>query len=258
MRFTRRRDMTTNGTGGSRAAKKNAARRKRKKLEPPSARAGDGKGDDAVGAVTMRARAAEETLGDEEEEEEEDENNAPVVVRTGAYGSYGSTSGRMSIEDDEWATAQRTWDALATVLLPRFAKEKIWAPFVYDERAGERMKRAGFQKVVHKRADFFARVRDGPFVRSLSAVVDNPPYTGKGMKERVLRALVEAEVPFCLLLPLGVLHGAMVRELLDEKEVQVIIPRKCYVFKVGGAEVPFKYLCWLCYRMKLEKDLYLT
>ena len=254
MRFTRRRDMTTNGTGGSRAAKKNAVRRKRKKLEPPSSRAGDGKGDDAVGAETTRARAAEETLEDEEEEEE---NNAPVVARTGAYGSYGSTSGRMSIEDDEWATAQRTWDALATVLLPRFAKEKIWAPFVYDERAGERMKRAGFEKVVHKRADFFARVRDGPFVRSLSAVVDNPPYTGKGMKERVLRALVEAEVPFCLLLPLGVLHGAMVRELLDEKEVQVIIPRKCYVFKVGGAEVPFKYLCWLCYRLKLDKDLYL-
>lgn len=250
--------MTTNGrAGGSRAAKKNAARRKRKKLEPPSSsRAGDGKGDDkAVGAVKVRARAAEETLEDDDEEEEE--NNAPVVARTGAYGSYGSTSGRMSIEDDEWATAQRTWDALATVLLPKFANEKIWAPFVYDERAGERMKRAGFEKVVHKRADFFARVRDGPFVRSLTAVVDNPPYTGKGMKERVLRALVDAEVPFCLLLPLGVLHGAMVRELLDEKEVQVIIPRKCYVFKVGGAEVPFKYLCWLCYRMKLEKDLYL-
>jgi hypothetical protein len=250
--------MTTSGaTGGSRAAKKNAARRKRKKLEAPRPRAGGG--DDAVVAcgATVRARSVEETNEEEEEEEEEEDNNAPVVARTGAYGSYGSTSGRMSIEDDEWATAQRTWDALATVLLPRFAKEKIWAPFVYDERAGERMKLAGFEKVVHKRADFFARVRDGPFVRSLSAVVDNPPYTGKGMKERVLRALVEAEVPFCLLLPLGVLHGAMVREVLDEKEVQVIIPRKCYVFKVGGAEVPFKYLCWLCYRMKLEKDLYL-
>jgi len=253
--------MTTSGaTGGSRAAKKNAARRKRKKLEAPRPRAPRaGGGDDAVVAcgATVRARSVEETNEEEEEEEEEEDNNAPVVARTGAYGSYGSTSGRMSIEDDEWATAQRTWDALATVLLPRFAKEKIWAPFVYDERAGERMKLAGFEKVVHKRADFFARVRDGPFVRSLSAVVDNPPYTGKGMKERVLRALVEAEVPFCLLLPLGVLHGAMVREVLDEKEVQVIIPRKCYVFKVGGAEVPFKYLCWLCYRMKLEKDLYL-
>ena len=238
---------TTTGTGGSRAAKKNAARRKRKKLEPPASRAVDVVDDDDK---VVRDHAAED-------EDEDDENNAPVVARTGAYGSYGSTSGRMSIEDDEWATAQRTWDALATVLLPRFAKEKIWAPFVYDERAGERMKRAGFEKVVHKRADFFARVRDKPFVRSLSAVVDNPPYTGKGMKERVLRALVDAEVPFCLLLPLGVLHGAMVRELLDEKEVQVIIPRKCYVFKVGGAEVPFKYLCWLCYRMNLDKDLYL-
>ena len=100
-------------------------------------------------------------------------------------------------------------------------------------------------------------MRDAPFVKSLDCVVDNPPYTGKNVKERILRALVDVDVPFCLLLPLGVLHGAFVRDILEEKHVQVIIPRKCYVFKKGGTEVPFRYLCWLCYKMNLERDLYL-
>ena len=164
----------------------------------------------------------------------------------------------MSAEVDEWATATRTWASLFRVLDANGYKgKKIWAPFVYDELAGRRMREAGFERVVHKRWDFFARVRDAPFVKSLDCVVDNPPYTGKNVKERILRALVDVDVPFCLLLPLGVLHGAFVRDILEEKHVQVIIPRKCYVFKKGGTEVPFRYLCWLCYKMNLERDLYL-
>ena len=40
-------------------------------------------------------------------------------------------------------------------------------------------------------------------MRSVDVVIDNPPYTGAGMKERVLSALVGSGLPFCLLLPLG-------------------------------------------------------
>jgi len=97
-----------------------------------------------------------------------------------------------------------TWRAIAG----RHYAE-VWAPFHYDGAAGARLKAAGFQKVVHTNADFFTRVNDGPFVRSVDVVIDNPPYTGAGMKERVLSALVASGLPFCLLLPLGVLHSAM-------------------------------------------------
>jgi hypothetical protein len=151
-----------------------------------------------------------------------------AVERTGAYGSYGRSDGRMSVEDDEWATAPR-----------------------------KRLEDAGFCRVVHKREDFFKRINDRVFVKSVAAVVDNPPYTGKGMKEKVLRALVDADVPFCLLLPLGVLHTATVREILDVDEVQALIPRRCWVSKRGQKEVPFKYLVWLCYKMNLPRDLVL-
>jgi len=37
---------------------------------------------------------------------------------------------------------------------------------------------------------------------------------------------------------------------------QVLIPRKVFVCKRDGVEVPFKYLCWLCYRLQLKRDLY--
>jgi hypothetical protein len=162
----------------------------------------------------------------------------------------------MSVEDDEWATAPRTWAALAPYL-SYYHDKKIWAPFYYDGAAGKRLEAAGFKRVVHKREDFFKRINDRVFVKSVAAVVDNPPYTGKGMKEKVLRALVDADVPFCLLLPLGVLHTATVREILNVDEVQALIPRRCWVSKRGQKEVPFKYLVWLCYKMNLPRDLVL-
>ena len=40
-------------------------------------------------------------------------------------------------------------------------------------------------------------------------------------------------------------------------QVQSLIPRRVHVCKSGREEVPFKYLCWLCYRMHLPRDLYL-
>lgn len=50
----------------------------------------------------------------------------------------------------------------------------------------------------------------------------------------------------------------MVRQTLDPSHVQTIVPRKVWVHKSGRAEdVPFKYLCWLCYKLDLERDLYL-
>ena len=178
----------------------------------------------------------------------------PRAARRGSFGNYGRSDGRMSLEDDEWATSERTWKALSPYL-SKFHAKKVWMPFFYDGEAGNRLKRAGFERVVHRREDFFERVRDGGFTRSVDVVIDNPPYTGKNMKERVLRALVDARVPFCLLLPIGVLHGASIRRILDGKQTQALVPRRCFVSKKGKKEVPFKHLVWLCHGLNLPRDL---
>ena len=179
---------------------------------------------------------------------------ADSARRAGSFGNYGRSDGRMSLEDDEWATSERTWKALSPYL-SKFHAKKVWMPFFYDGEAGTRLARAGFERVVHKREDFFSKIRDGGFTRSVDVVIDNPPYTGKGMKERVLQALVDARVPFCLLLPIGVLHGASIRRILDGKKTQALIPRRCFVSKKGKKEVPFKHLVWLCHGLNLPRDL---
>ena len=58
-------------------------------------------------------------------------------------------------------------------------------------------------------------------------------------------------------MPWAQLHSQMVREVLESAHIQAIVPRKVWVAKTGEPELPFKYLVWLCYKMELERDLYL-
>ena len=190
------------------------------------------------------------------------------VARTGAYGSYGANNNnnnndneRFSIEDDEWATSQRAWNSLAAHL-EKFKSKKVWAPFYYDGLVAKRLKLAGFVgKITHEKRDFFKRINDAKFIENVDVVIDNPPYTGKGIKEKILAALIEKDLPFCLLLPLGVLHAKFLRDVTSagerRKKVQAIVPRRVFVHKEHGEELPFKYLVWLCYGLELEKDLVL-
>ena len=104
-------------------------------------------------------------------------------------------------------------------------------------------------------------MNDKKFLANVDAIIDNPPYTGKGMKEKILTKLIAKDVPFCLLFPLGVLHSKFLRDLTAakarRKKVQAIVPRRVFVHKEFGEELPFKYLVWLCYGLELERDLVL-
>ena len=201
-------------------------------------------------------------------DDDDDQQNDDIerVARTGAYGSYGANNNknkneRFSIEDDEWATSQRAWNSVAAHL-EKFKSKKVWAPFYYDGLVKKRLKLAGFVgKITHEKRDFFKRINDAKFIENVDVVIDNPPYTGKGIKEKILAALLEKDLPFCLLLPLGVLHAKFLRDLTSagerRKKVQAIVPRRVFVHKERGEELPFKYLVWLCYGLELERDLVL-
>ena len=219
-----------------------------------AAKSDDEEGDGDATRFLITSRRDVETRKRDDSDSPPDITDVETVRRLGSFGNYGRSDGRMSLEDDEWATSERTWRALSPYL-SKYRKKKVWMPFYYDGEAGARLKSAGFERVVHRREDFFQRVRDSGFTRSVDVVIDNPPYTGKGMKEKVLRALVEADVPFCLLLPIGVLHGASIRSILDAKKTQALVPRRCFVFKKGKKEVPFKHLVWLCHGLNLPRDL---
>merc|ERR1712194_479134 len=115
-------------------------------------------------------------------------------------------------------------------------------------------------KNVHHRGgeDFFEKVLEKKFLKEKVDVIwDNPPYTSPETKRKVLEGLKATKKPFCMLLPLGVMHAVFVREMLDMSKVQIIIPRKVLVRKKNQTEtLPFRLLVWFCYDMNLERDIY--
>ena len=169
-----------------------------------------------------------------------------------------TTSGRLSgsVPNDEWQTCPRTWAQIA----PHFAawrSRRVWMPFYYDGRCAGFLRDLGFTDVIHTDDDFFERVLDKKFMKSVDIIIDNPPYTTSDMKEKVLRALADCGKPFCMLLPISILHVAFVRDIVAMDTVQAIVPRRVWVKKEGpdAGEIPFKYLCWFCVRTALERDL---
>ena len=156
---------------------------------------------------------------------------------------------------DQWQTDFTAWKAIAH-LFKKYRTKQVWQPFFYDGQCAHHLAQLGFQAVTHQKEDFFQRVRDKNFMKSIDLIWDNPPYTNPETKETVLRTLAQTGKPFAMLLPISVLHVGFVREILDMSLVQVILPRRVHVRKTGGELIPFKYLCWLCYRMCLPRDLY--
>jgi len=198
----------------------------------------------------------------------------------GGGGSGGGGSGgrgQPAREDsDEWQTCKESWADIAP-LLSQYKKKRVWMPFYYDGECAKHLRDVGFKSVYHKKRDFFALAKDPSFLAQVDVVIDNPPYTGEEMKANVLRALRAMNKPFAVLLPLTVLHSKLLRDVLDTKHVQAIIPRRVMVRKSeadsggggggsggsgGGGKagmaapaVPFKYLVWLCYRMGIKGGL---
>jgi len=166
------------------------------------------------------------------------------------------TSGLLSgsVVNDEWQTVRRSWSQVAEVFAG-YRSKRVWMPFYYDGKCADHLHSLGFENVVHRQEDFFERVLDKKFLKTIDLIWDNPPYTSAETKEKVLRALAASGLPFAMLLPISVLHVAFVREILDMSQVQVIIPRRVHVCKTGREEVPFKYLCWFCYRTQLPRDV---
>lgn len=159
-----------------------------------------------------------------------------------------------TVHNDEWQTTRRTWAAISDYF-EVYKDRCVWMPFYYDGQCADHLRSLGFSNVVHTEDDFFERVNDARFIKSVDLIWDNPPYTSQDTKERVLRAMVESGKPFALLLPISVLHAKFVRNIVPMDLTQCIIPHHTWVCKRGEAHLGFKYLCWFCCRTALERDI---
>jgi len=162
---------------------------------------------------------------------------------------------RGSLQNDEWQTAAESWAAVSGHFAA-WKTNRVWQPFYYDGQCACHLRSLGFTDVVHDDTDFFTRVQDKAFMDTVDLIWDNPPYTTKGMKERILSTLAPLGKPFALLLPASVLHSQFLRSTLDPSRIQVIVVHKVYVRKSEGERLlPFKCLVWLCYDLRLPRDL---
>lgn len=189
-------------------------------------------------------------------------------------------------EKDRWQTGEEALRVVADII---FGREQmlwqrrttmVWQPFLSDGRCAEHLRELGIARVVHVMGspvggtssvtsdnDFFRLLRDVDFRRKIDLVWDNPPYTSTAQKLRVLRALKDAELPFCLLFPASIIGGAGIREIFaggDAAALQFIHPRKVAAIPLGeaakasGKVVQCSGLVWVCWRLDLQRDVYLV
>jgi hypothetical protein len=156
---------------------------------------------------------------------------------TSSPSSASSSNGQLNRngeDSDQWQTCIESWQDISGPL-SSFKKKRVWMPFYYDGECAHSLRKVGFKSVYHKKRDFFSLVKDSSFLSSVDVIIDNPPYTGEEIKSRVLIALEATKKPFAVLLPMTVLHSKLLRDVLDTKYVQTIIPRKVMVKKSSSS-----------------------
>ena len=109
--------------------------------------------------------------------------------------------------NDEWQTTLEGWRPISTLLLPILKKKKVWQPFFYDGECAKHLVELGFKHVLHSKEDFFMKIKDPEFMSGVDVIFDNPPYTSPETKQKVLEGLKSTGKPFCMLLPLAVVHA---------------------------------------------------
>ncbi len=148
-------------------------------------------------------------------------------------------------DSDNYATDKKGWE----IIEPYIPKDKkIWAPFYCDGKQKEIFTDMGYD-IIHEDRDFFS------YTPEYDIIVDNPPFSK--MREVGIK-LKELDKPFILISPsITILSKWFL--LLFKDHLQVITPLKRPTFThydtgKKGYSPPFGTL-YLCYKMKLEKDL---
>tara|TARA_R110000772_G_C13146195_1_gene424499 strand:+ start:270 stop:755 length:486 start_codon:yes stop_codon:yes gene_type:complete len=150
-------------------------------------------------------------------------------------------------KNDDWETPIEYWK----IITPFLDKKKtILDPFYMNGNAKLKWEELGY-KCIHENRDFFSY---NPEQKDI-IIVSNPPYS---KRNEVLKRLIYWNIPFIMLMPITTICYIKTQRILKDKDIQIIIPNvyKGFIDKDGnGTKCPPFYLCYICYGMKLEKDI---
>lgn len=148
--------------------------------------------------------------------------------------------------DDEYNTSREMWESISQ-FIPK--NKVIWEAFLlnnYTSKSMDYLTELGFDVVGSPELDFFS-------TNLGDIIVSNPPYS---IKKKIFQRLSELDKPFILILPVSTITKQFVKKLHREK-LQIIVPDKRMQFLKGEDQLKRCYFdtMYLCYKMKLEKDI---
>jgi len=145
---------------------------------------------------------------------------------------------------DDYMTPRSAWENIKDYI----PKDKvIWEPFYGDGKSGDYLNDLGFN-VIHNEEDFYENNRG-------DIVVSNPPFSDK---KKIILRLIELDKPFILIIPQNAINNNYIKDLLQDKQFQILIPRRRIQFIKNGNETQNKcnFDCfYYCYKMNFKKDI---
>ena len=160
-------------------------------------------------------------------------------------------------KSDDYSTPQSAWDDILRFLESEgITKDKIiYEPFYLDGGSGDYIRQKGY-KVLHEREDFYEKGKEAKY----DYILTNPAFSDcKGLFE----FLDEIDKPFVMLLPTLKLHTQYMARFFEDRNTQLVIPRRRIHFMkyVDGVPVPgwkkgTSFDCvWICHNMGFRKDI---
>ena len=154
----------------------------------------------------------------------------------------------LSKSTDEWETPIEYWEKLVPFLDKK--KTIIYDPFYMNGASQWKWKQLGFQ-CIHPKTDFFySKIPTDENI----IIISSPPFS---KKKRVFEQLMKWDKPFIMLTNSNAFFQLKMQKILKNK-VQLIVPNILLGFinqnGVQTRSAPY-YLCFICYKMNLERDI---
>ena len=113
-----------------------------------------------------------------------------------------------------------------------------------------------FEQVLGQQGLDFFSPQGQQYLKQCDYVISNPPFS---IKFKILKQLVNNDIPFILLFPMGSINTQKFVKIFDKKinDISIIIPNGRIKYIVDGslAKSPSFESVYLCYKIKIKSNL---
>ena len=158
-------------------------------------------------------------------------------------------------KNDECYTPDKVWDDIKTYLP---TGGKVFEPFYGAGHTFRWLENSKlFEQVLGQQGLDFFSPQAQQLLEQCDYVISNPPFS---IKFKILKQLVDNDIPFILLFPMGSINTLRFTKIFDKKKINnisVIVPRGRIKFIVNNtiANSPSFETIYLCYKINTGTNL---